>query len=216
MHLRRWCVTFGARAAVSLGTGMGRQQDPAGWRWPGGCAARPYWIRSSVGRPRDLYVHSERRVRAGSARSGPSRHASRVALRGAAEAAHLRVQRASSFGGGRLELGYSNARARRYPVAHAPLNGVPKMCPGQLGAGSVATGATVVRFDRRPACTVNRFPGDRNWPRAVYWGIFQSRFSFNRAAVGRGSRLCRRRNLDCNLLPQLRKLTPDNLRSITC
>lgn len=146
----------------------------------------------------------------------PSRHASRVALRGAAEAAHLRVQRASSFGGGRLELGYSNARARRYPVAHAPLNGVPKMCPGQLGAGSVATGATVVRFDRRPACTVNRFPGDRNWPRAVYWGIFQSRFSFNRAAVGRGSRLCRRRNLDCNLLPQLRKLTPDNLRSITC
>lgn len=80
VHLRRWCVTFGARAAVSLGTGMGRQQDPAGWRWPGGCAARPYWIRSSVGRPRDLHVHSESRVRAGSAR-GLGRVATRHGLR---------------------------------------------------------------------------------------------------------------------------------------
>ncbi len=52
---------------MSLGAGMGRQQDPAGWRGPGGCAARPYWIRSSVDRRLDLHVHSESRVRAGSA-----------------------------------------------------------------------------------------------------------------------------------------------------
>lgn len=32
VQLRRRYVTFGARAAVSLGAGMGRYQDPAGWR----------------------------------------------------------------------------------------------------------------------------------------------------------------------------------------